>query len=138
MKPYDKKRLGFAAFKPDRFTIQDALIISALYVVQTDLKKCQQIKFLAKSHPLFDEKPKETSARVNKFTNWMQGKESLKAVEAAAHSLKPQQRRLAFEFAVAAALIDNVLTDKMKSNLHALAFELAIDDEFFRQQLTKI
>jgi hypothetical protein len=119
-------------------TIQDGLIISAVYAVQADTEKCNQLKELAQKHPLFVEQPENTSARVNKFTNLMQGDRSLEAIEAVTRSLKPVQRKQAFEFALEAALADAVFTEKKKKILQTLATKLALDNEFVDQKLATI
>jgi predicted PP-loop superfamily ATPase len=119
-------------------TIQDGLIISAVYAVQTDTEKCNQLKEVAQKHPLFVEEPEKTSARVNKFTNLMQGGQSLKAIEAVARSLKPAHRKQAFEFALEAAMADAVLTEKKKKILQTLATKLALDNAFVEQKLAAI
>jgi hypothetical protein len=119
-------------------TIQDGLIISAVYAVQTDTEKCNQIKELAQKHPLFVEEPGKTSARVNKFTNLMQGGQSLKAIETLSGSLKPAHRKQAFEFALEAALADAVLTEKKKKILQTLATKLDLDNEFVDQKLAAV
>jgi hypothetical protein len=138
--PEDNQK-DLTAFEPkllEDLTIQDVLIISALYAVQADTEKCKQVKIMAQAHPLFAEKPEDTAARVNKFTNWMQAKHPLKAVQAAANDLKPEHRKQAFEFAAAAALADNGLTEKKKNILQTLATNLAIDNEFVGRKLAEI
>jgi len=118
-------------------TIQDALIISAVYAVNADVEKCKRISALAQKHPLFIEQPENTSTRVNKFANLMQGGQSLKAVEAVTRDLKPEHRKQAFEFATAAVLADSELTNEKKKILHTLATKLAIDNAFVNQKLSK-
>ena len=119
-------------------TLQDALIISAVYAVQADPKKCERIGALAQKHALFVEKPEDTSSRVNKFTNLMRGGQPLKAVEAVARVFKPEQRERAFEFAAQAALADEPLTEKGKKTLQTLATTLALDNETVGQVLATI
>lgn len=119
-------------------TIQDGLIISAVYAVQSETEKCNQLKELAQKHPLFVEQPENTSARVNKFTNLMQGGKSLEAIEAVTRSLKPAHRKQAFEFAMEAALVDTVFTEKKKKIFQTLATKLALDTEFVDQKLAAI
>ncbi|MGD2271911.1 MAG: hypothetical protein PVI06_16025, partial [Desulfobacterales bacterium] len=138
--PEDKQD-DFAGFQPDileNLTIQDALVISAVYAHEADTEKCERIHVLAQKHPLFDEKPEDTCARVNKFVNWMQSGQTQNAVEAAAQNLKPEQRKQAFEFAAEVALTDKALTDKKKAILHNLAAELALEDDFVDRKLAKI
>jgi chorismate synthase len=119
-------------------TIQDGLIISAVYAVQADTEKCNQLRELAQKHPLFVEQPENTSARVNKFTNLMQGHQSLEAVEAVTRNLKPAHRKQAFEFALEAALADAVFTEKKKKILRMLGSKLDLDNEFVDQNLEAI
>jgi hypothetical protein len=119
-------------------TIQNALIISAVYAVNADLEKCKRISALAQKHPLFIEQPEDTSARVNKFANLMQGGQSLKAVEAITRDLKLEDRKQAFEFAAKTALADNELTNDKKKSLQTLATKLALDNEFIDQKLATI
>jgi hypothetical protein len=122
-----------AAYTPDPLkdlTVQDALIISAVYAVHAEKNKCKQISKLAQNHPLFVEDPESTSARVNKYTNLMQGGNALKAVEAVTHHLEPEQRKQAFEFAVEAALAGEDFTEKNKQTLKSLAAKLDLDIEF--------
>ena len=118
-------------------TIQDALIISAVYAVEADTEKCKRISTMAQKHPLFEEQPEATSARVNKFVNWMQATQSPQAVEAIARDLKPEHRQEAFEFATEAALMDNRPTDKKKKILQTLAAKLELPDEFVGRKLSK-
>jgi len=118
-------------------TIQDALIISAVYAVEADTEKCKQIIMMAQKHPLFEEQPEDTSARVNKFANWMQTAQSPQAVEAIGRDLKPKHRQQAFEFATEAALADNRPTKKKKEILQSLADKLELKDEFVGQKLSK-
>lgn len=133
---YGKGNLtGFQSGPLEDLTIQDALIISAVYAVEADSKKCDRISALAQKHALFVEKPEDTSSRVNKFTNLMQVRQPLMAIEAAARDLKPEHRKQAFEFAVAVALADEVLTEKKKKTLQTLATKLALDNEFVDQKL---
>jgi hypothetical protein len=138
--PEDKQN-DLAAFAPnplEDLTIQDGLIISAVYVVQADPEKCKRISTLAQKHPLFVEEPENTTARVNKYANLMQGGQPLKAVEAVTRELKPEHHKQAFAFAVKAALIDDILSGKMKKTLQTLATKLAIDSEFVDQKLAEI
>ena len=138
--PEDKQNnlTAFQSGPLEDLTIQDGLIISAVYAVQADTEKCNQIKDLAQKHSLFVEKPEDTSTRVNKFTNLMQGGHPLKAVEAVTRSLKPAHRKQAFEFALEAALVDGVFTQKKKKTLQSLATKLALDNEFVDQKLATI
>jgi hypothetical protein len=138
---FEDKKKEMAAFRSDPLedlTIQDGLIISAVYAVNAETDKCEQISELAQKHPLFVEEPAATSARVNKFTNLMQSGKSLQAVEAAARALRPEQRQQAFEFAMEAALADGLLTSKKKNTLQALANKLELDNAFGGQKLANI
>lgn len=119
-------------------TLQDALIICAVYAVQADPDQCDHIKALAQKHPLFAEDPEGTSGRVNKFTNLMQVRHPLEAVDAAIRDLNSKHRREAFAFAVDAALAGKPLTEDRKKLLQALATKLALDTEFVNRKLTKI
>jgi hypothetical protein len=137
----DNKHKDPAAFQSDPLkdlTIQDALIISALYAVEADTEKCQHIKELAQKHPLFVEKLDAIEARVNKFTNLMQVKQPLEAVEAAVRDLKPEQRKQAFEFAVEAMLTVNNETEKKIVKLKTLAAKLALENEFVDRKLRRV
>jgi hypothetical protein len=138
--PEDKQKnlTAFQSGPLEDLTIQDGLIISAVYAVHADTEKCNQIKGLAQKHPLFVEKSEDTSARVNKFTNLMQGGQSLKAVEAVTRSLKPAHRKQAFEFALEATLADGVFTEKKKKTFLTLATKLALDNEFVDHKLATI
>lgn len=129
---------AFQSSPLEDLTIQDGLIISAVYAVHADTEKCNKIKILAQKHPSFFEKSEDTSSRVNKFTNLMQSGQSLQAVEAVTRSLKPVHRKQAFEFALEAALVDGVFTEKKKKTLQTLATKLAIDNEFVEQKLATI
>jgi hypothetical protein len=135
-----EKQVELAEFQPDtleKLSIQDALIIIAVYAVQADTEKCNHINILAQKHPLFEEKPEDTSARVNKFTNLMQANRSLEAVEAAVAVLKLEYRKIAFELAAEAALSDNGLSGKKKKILGTLAAKLALRNEFVEQTLAR-
>jgi hypothetical protein len=135
----ENKQDDLAAFQSgplENLTIQDGLIICAVYAVQTKTEKCSQISALAQKHPLFVEEPESTLTRVNKFTNLMQSGKIPEAVEAVALNLNTEQRKQAFEFAIEAALTDEVLTEKKQKTLQTLATELAIDNEFVDQKLT--
>ncbi len=141
MEESNEKLEDFAAFTPDPLkdlTIQDALIISAVYVVEADPEKCKQISLLAQKHPLFVEEPENTTTRVNKYVNLMQGGKSSKAVEAVTNSLNPEHRQQAFEFAAEAAVEDNELTNDRKKTLRTLAAKLALDNEFVDRKLATI
>lgn len=137
--PEDKQD-DMAAFEPgplENLTIQDALVISAVFALEADTQKCEQIKEVAQNHPLFEEKPEDTSARVNKFTNLMQVKQPLEAVEAAVKNLKPEHRKQAFEFATEAVLAVDDQTEKKLKPLKKLAAKLALENEFVDQQLRR-
>ena len=138
--PEDKQNnlTAFQSGPLEDLTIQEGLIVSAVYAVHADTEKCNKIKGLAQKHPLFVEKSEDTSSRVNKFTNLMQGSQSLKAVEAVTRSLKPAHRKQAFEFALEAALADGVFTEKKKKTLQTLASKLALDTQFVDQMLATI
>ena len=138
--PQDKQNnlTAFQSGPLEDLTIQEGLIVSAVYAVHADTEKCNQIKGLAQKHPLFVERSEDTSSRVNKFTNLMQGGQSLKAVEAVTRSLKPAHRKQAFEFALEAALADGVFTEKKKKTLQTLASKLALDTQFVDQMLATI
>jgi uncharacterized tellurite resistance protein B-like protein len=134
----ESKQNEMASFTPDPLkdlTIQDALIISAVYAVHANERKCEQIGTLAQKHPLFVEEPENTFARVNKYTNLMQRGDSSEAVEAVTRELKPAQRKQAFEFAIEAALADEALTEKKKQTLQTLADKLHLDKEFVDRAL---
>jgi hypothetical protein len=118
-------------------TIQDALIISALYAVEADTEKCRHIKKLAQKHPLFAEKPEDTSTRVNKFVNLMQADQPFKALEAAVRNLKPQDRKQVFEFAIEAVLAVGGQTEKKQKALKTLAANLALENEFVDRKLKR-
>lgn len=141
MDAHDDKQNNLAAFTPnplENLTIQDGLIISAVYAVQADPEKCERISTLAQKNPLFAEEPENTTARVNKYANLMQGGQSPKAVEAVTRDLKPEQRKQAFTFALEAALTDEGLTEKKKKTLQTLATKLALDYEFVDHELATI
>ena len=130
-----------AAYTPDPLkdlTIQDALIISAVYAVHAEINKCKQIGELAQNHPLFVEDPESTAARVNKYTNLMQGGNAPKAVEAVTHHLEPEHRKQAFEFAMEAALAGEALTEDKKKMLLTLGGKLALDTEFVDRKLASV
>ena len=134
----ESKQNELAAFTPDPLedlTIQDALIISAVYAMHAETDKCEQIGTLAQNHPLFVEKPEDTSARVNKYTNLMQGANTLKPVEAVARQLEPKHRKQAFEFAMETALAGAALTEDKKKKLRTLGEKLALDNQFVDQKL---
>ena len=137
----EEKQDDLAAFQSDpleNLTIQDGLIICAVYAVQTKTDQCKQIGALAQKHPLFVEEPESTFARVNKFTNLMQSGKSSEAVKAVTHNLKPEQRKQAFEFALEAALTDKASTEEKKEILQTLANKLALEDEFLDRKLANI
>ena len=141
MEESNEKQSDFMTFTPDPLedlTIQDALIISAVHAVQADPEKCKRISALAQKHPLFVEEPENTTARVNKYVNLMQGGKSSKAVEAVTKYLNTENRQQAFEFASEAALEDNELTNDKKKNLQKLATKMALDNEFVEQKLATI
>lgn len=130
-----------AAYTPDPLkdlTVQDALIISAVYAVHAEKNKCKQISKLAQNHPLFVEDPESTSARVNKYTNLMQGGNALKAVEAVTHHLEPEQRKQAFEFAMEAALAGEAFTEDKKKTLRTLGEKLALENQFVDRKLASV
>jgi hypothetical protein len=130
-----------AAYTPDPLkdlTVQDALIISAVYAVDAKTEKCKQIVAKAQNNPLFAEEAENTSARVNKYTNLMQGGNALKAVEAVTHHLEPQHRKQAFEFAMGAALTGEALTEDKKKTLRTLGEKLALDNQFVDQKLAAV
>jgi hypothetical protein len=68
----------------------------------------------------------------------MQGGQSLKAVEAVTRSLNPAHRKQAFEFALEAALVDGVFTEKKKKTFLTLATKLALDNEIVDHKLATI
>jgi hypothetical protein len=141
MEKSNEKKDDLAAFAPDPLkdlTIQDALIISAVHAVQADPKKCERISTLAQKHPLFVEEPENTTTRVNKYVNLMQGGKSSKAVEAVTNYLNPEHRQQAFEFAAKAVVEDNELTNDKKKTLRTLAAKLALDNEFVDRKLATI
>lgn len=139
----EEKHDELEAFEPaplENLTVQDALIFSAVYSAQADSEKCEKIRALAEKHPLFDEKPEDTLARVNKFTNWMQAGQDPTINEALSllGKLKPEQRKQAFEFAIQAALMDSKLTEEKEKILRALAVKLNLDDDFINRQLANV
>ena len=130
-----------SAFTPDPLkdlTVQDALIISAVYAVYAETDKCKHIGELAQHHPLFVEEPENTSARVNKYTNLMQGGNALKAVEAVRHHLKPEHCKQAFEFALEAALAGEALIEDKQNRLRALGKKLALDNRYLDRKLASV
>ena len=141
MEDSNEKQDNALAFTPDPLedlTIQDALIISAVHAVQADPAKCKRISRLAQRHPLFVEDPENTTARVNKYVNLMQAGETLQAVEAVTECINPEQRQQAFEFAAAAAVEEDDLTNDKKQILQELADRLALDNHFVDRKLATI
>ena len=131
----------YAAFTPDPLkdlTVQDALIISAVYAVRVETDKCKHIGALAQHHPLFVEEPENTAARVNKYTNLMQGGNALKAIDAVRHHLEPEHCKQAFEFAVEAALADEALTEDKQKTLRTLGEKLALDNQYLNRKLASV
>ncbi|MEJ2728216.1 MAG: hypothetical protein P8185_06855 [Deltaproteobacteria bacterium] len=131
---------GPAAFDSgplDGLTIQDALIISAVFAIEADTEKCKHIKKLAEKHPLFAEKPEDTSTRVNKFVNLMQADQPLKAVEAAVSNLRPEHRIQAFEFAIESVLAVGGQTGKKQKILKTLAAKLALENDVVDRKLRR-
>jgi hypothetical protein len=130
---------ALATLKTDPLTIQDALMIGALYVVKIDSENCEHITSMAQAHPLFVEQMEDSAARVNKFANWMQqASDSLKLVELTARELKPQHRQDVFAFAAEVVQKGKVLTEKKKNRLQALAAALELEEEFVNQKLADI
>jgi hypothetical protein len=119
-------------------TIQDALIFSAVYAAQAASEKCEIIRKLARKHPLFEDKPGDTIARVNSFTNWMQGGQTPAKIETLLRDFKPEQRRQAFEFATHVILMDSELTEDKKKVLRKLATKLTLEDEFVERKLANL
>lgn len=141
MEDSNEKEADFTAFTPDPLkdlTVQDALIISAVYAVEANAEKSKRISTLAQNHPLFIEEPQNTTARVNKYVNLMQAGKSLKAVEAVTNYLNPEHRQQAFEFAIEATLEDEDLTEIKKKTLRTLANKLDLDNDFVIQKLADI
>ena len=141
MEDSNEKQDGFTVYPPAPLkvlTIKDALIVSAVHSVQADPEKCNRISRMAQKHPLFDEAPENTTTRVNKYMNLMQGGKTMQAIEAVTNYLNPEHRLQAFEFAADAALEDNELSKDKKKNLQTLAATLALDSEFVEHKLAKI
>ena len=100
-------------------TIQDALVIIAVYAAQIDPEDCrdgiQRIGGVLEKCEFCVEKKEGIFSRINKFANTMQAIDPLKVVDIAAKILKPEVRETAFELSAEVAMPDKVLTDQNRS-----------------------
>ena len=67
---------------------------------------------------------------INKFVNEMEVGGSPKALEIAADTLTPEQKKIGFELAVEVALPDGNLTAEKKKMFDMLTARLSIDNDF--------
>jgi len=141
----NETKKGMAAYQSGPFedlTIQEALIIIAVYAAQMDPEKCEddvkRVVANAERLPEFVAKKESIFSFVNKFVNSMQAIDSLKAVEIAANGLTTELRKTAFKLAAEVALPNKVLTNKKKSVLDSLETKLSISKEFAQKTIEKL
>ena len=112
-------------------TLQDSLILITVCAANIDEKCCRndvnRITDLAQSHPLFQEKPKVTTKRVNWFSNMMVNKDCDNVVDIAVRTLPPELKETIFAWAVEIIISKNGLTEEKKSFLEKLLMKLSID-----------
>lgn len=122
-------------------TIQDALIIIAVYAAQMDTLDCEKevkrIEAIAESHPEFVEKRENIFHRINRYINSMPAMDPQKALEIACAALNPELKKTAFELAAEVALPDKVLTVEKKAVQDNIAAKLSIDRDFAKQAFEK-
>ena len=138
----DNAKIEMAAYQSgplEDLTIQDALVIIAVYAAQIDPEDCrediQRIEGVLEKCEFCVEKKKGILSRINKFANTMQAIDPLKVVEIAAKILKPELRETAFELAAEVAMPDKVLTDQKKEALDTLAAKLSVGAEFVKKTI---
>jgi hypothetical protein len=122
-------------------TFQDSLIAVAVYAAQIDPnepdKDIKRIEDLAKKNPLFEEKPKELRARINKFVNSMRIGNPLDTIGLAANSLTPRYRETAFKWASELVLAEGELSEEQNEILDWLRAKLSIDSKVAKRFIAK-
>ena len=112
-------------------SLQDALILITVCAANIDGECCRndvkRITDLAQSHPLFQEKPKVTTKRVNWFSNQMINKGFGNAVDIAVKTLTPELMETVFGWAAEIIISKNGLTEGKKSFLEKLLMKLSLD-----------
>jgi hypothetical protein len=89
----------------DRLTVQDALIVLAVYAAEIDPDDCTkevgQIHELARDHPFFEESSEDLRARINKFANVAGSGNFHQLLDLAVASLADEHKKTAYEWSAA-------------------------------------
>jgi len=116
----------------ENLSLQDALIIVAMYAIQLDPaakddKKARRIADLAKEHPLFSEESVDIVARIHRVIKSTDMADLPQAVDQAAKSLTLKLRQTAFEWAAELAVDGGSLPEEKKEIVEQLRTKLFID-----------
>ena len=95
-------------FQPDELTVQDAMIVLAIWIMGAEIKNDpsakQHVLALARSSPLFTmEAYEQTEGRVNRFVNWAGSAAMDELFPQALRTLKRAYRRQALAWVAANA-----------------------------------
>jgi hypothetical protein len=114
--------------------IQEALAIVAIYAAQLDYQNCEadvkRIEAILERHDWFVARKKVVFTIINKFVNEMEVRGPEKVLEVAADALTVEQKKIAFELAVAVAMPDKNLSPDKEKVLAALEDRLAVGSDF--------
>ena len=116
----------------ENLSLQDALIIIAMYATQLDpaakdKKKVRRIADLAKEHPLFSEKSADVVARIHRLVESSDMADLDQAVDQAVKSLTLKLRQTAFEWAAELAAGSGSLPEENQEIMEQLRTKLFID-----------
>jgi len=113
-------------------SLQDALIIIAMYAAQVDIgakdgEKAKRIADLAKQHSLFSDKTDDVVARIFRLADSPGTRDLPQAVDRSIRSLTLKLRRTAFEWAVELAVDNGILPAKKQNLIEQIRTKLLID-----------
>ncbi|MEJ2163972.1 MAG: hypothetical protein P8X90_00485 [Desulfobacterales bacterium] len=115
----------------ENLSLQDALIIIAMYAIQLDPaakdnQKVRRIADLAKEHPLFSEKSADIVGRIRRVAKSTDMANLSPAVDQAAKSLTLKLRQTAFEWAAELAVDSGSLPEEKQKIVEQLRTKLSI------------
>jgi hypothetical protein len=116
----------------ENLSLQDALIIIAMYAIQLDPaakdgQKVRRIAELAKEHPLFSEESGDIVARIHRVAKSTDMADLSHVVDQAVKSLTLKLRQTAFEWAAELAVDKGSLPEEKQEIVDQLRTKLYID-----------